>query len=82
MLLHRCIQLIARAACRVRWRTDNLEQPAQPRYMMTQADYRAMASEIRDLIPLLLHSESIVDLRLLAARYERLAHCLERWPAH
>ena len=44
---------------------------------MTEAHYRAMASEIRDLIPLLLHSESIADLRLLADRYERLAHYLE-----
>jgi hypothetical protein len=44
---------------------------------MTEADYRAMASEIRDLIPLVLHSESIADLRSLAARYERLAHYLE-----
>jgi hypothetical protein len=41
---------------------------------MTEADYRAMASEIRDLIPSLLHSESVADLRLLADRYERLAH--------
>ena len=47
---------------------------------MTEADYRAMASEIRDLIPLLLHSESVADLRLLADRYERLAHCLEVVP--
>ena len=43
---------------------------------MTEADYRAMASEIRDLIPLLLHPESIADLRSLADRYERLAHYL------
>ena len=43
---------------------------------MTEADYRAMASEIRDLIPLLLHSESVADLRLLADRYDRLAHSL------
>jgi len=49
---------------------------------MTGADYRSMASEIRDLIPLILHSESIADLRLLADRYERLAHCLEGYPAH
>lgn len=47
---------------------------------MTDADYRAMASEIRDLIPLLLHSESIADLRLLADRYERLAHYLQVEP--
>lgn len=44
---------------------------------MTEADYRAMASEIRDLIPLLLHSQSVADLRLLADRYERLAHTLK-----
>lgn len=47
---------------------------------MTEADYREMASEIRDLIPLLLHSESVADLRLLADRYERLAHYLEVIP--
>jgi len=47
---------------------------------MTDADYRAMASEIRDLIPLLLHSEAVADLRLLAVRYERLAHYLEEVP--
>lgn len=47
---------------------------------MTGADYREMASEVRDLIPLLLHSESIADLRLLADRYERLAHYLEVVP--
>ena len=47
---------------------------------MTEADYRSMASEIRDLIPLILHSESIADLRLLADRYERLAHSLEVTP--
>ena len=44
---------------------------------MTGANYREMASEIRDLIPLLLHPESVADLRLLADRYERLAHYLE-----
>ena len=44
---------------------------------MTGADYRAMASEIRDLIPLLLHAQSVADLRLLADRYERLAHDLQ-----
>ena len=44
---------------------------------MTGADYRAMASEIRGLIPLVLHFESVADLRLLADRYERLAHSLE-----
>ena len=47
---------------------------------MTEADYRAMASEIRDLIPLLLHSESVADLRLLADRYERLARYLQVEP--
>jgi hypothetical protein len=44
---------------------------------MTNADYRDMASEIRDLIPLLVRSQAVADLRLLAARYERLAHYLE-----
>jgi hypothetical protein len=44
---------------------------------MTEADYRAMASEIRDLIPLLLHSQSVADLRLLADYYDRQAHALE-----
>ena len=47
---------------------------------MTGADYRAMASEIRDLIPLLLHVQSVADLRLLADRYERVAHDLEAVP--
>jgi hypothetical protein len=47
---------------------------------MTEADYREMASEIRDLIPLLLHPESVADLRLLADRYERLAHHREGVP--
>jgi hypothetical protein len=37
-----------------------------------------MASEMRDLIPLLLHFESVADLRLLADRYDRLADYLER----
>jgi hypothetical protein len=44
---------------------------------MTDADYRDMASEIRDLIPLLVHSQAVADLRVLANRYERLAHYLE-----
>ncbi|MGO9946493.1 MAG: hypothetical protein ACLPWG_06570 [Steroidobacteraceae bacterium] len=44
---------------------------------MTDADYRDMANELRDLIPLLLHAQAVADLRLLADRYERLAHCLE-----
>jgi hypothetical protein len=44
---------------------------------MTKADYREMASEIRDLIPLLLHPRCVADLRLLADRYERLADYLE-----
>ena len=44
---------------------------------MTDADYRDMAREIRDLIPLLVHSQALADLRLLADRYERLAHYLE-----
>jgi hypothetical protein len=47
---------------------------------MTSVDYRAMASEIRDIIPSLLHSESVADLRLLADRYERVADYLEVTP--
>ena len=47
---------------------------------MTDADYRDMASEIRGLIPLLVHSQAVADLRLLADRYERLAHYLEVVP--
>ena len=47
---------------------------------MTDADYRDMASEIRDLIPLLIHPQAVADLRLLADRYERLAHYLEVVP--
>ena len=44
---------------------------------MTDADYRDMAREIRDLVPLLIHPQAVADLRLLADRYERLAHYLE-----
>ena len=44
---------------------------------MTETDYRAMASEIRDLIPLLMHAQAVADMRSLADRYERLAHYLE-----
>jgi hypothetical protein len=44
---------------------------------MTDADYRDMADEIRDLIPLLMHAQAVADLRLLADRYEKLAHYLE-----
>jgi len=47
---------------------------------MTDADYRAMAGEIRDLIPLLLHPQAVADLRLLADRYERLANYLNLAP--
>jgi hypothetical protein len=47
---------------------------------MTDADYREMASEIRGLIPLLLHAQTVADLRLLADRYERLAHALQVVP--
>jgi hypothetical protein len=36
-----------------------------------------MAAEIRDLVPLLLHSQTVEDLRTLAARYDRLADFLE-----
>jgi hypothetical protein len=48
--------------------------------LMTQADYRHMATEIRELIPLLVHPQAIADLRLLAARYEKLAEHLEATP--
>jgi hypothetical protein len=47
---------------------------------MTDADYRDMASEIRGLIPLLIHPQAVADLRLLADRYERLAEYLEAAP--
>lgn len=47
---------------------------------MTPSDYRYMATEIRDLIPLLLHPQAVADLRLLADRYERLAEYLEEVP--
>ena len=47
---------------------------------MTAADYRDMARDIRDLIPLLLHAQAIADLRLLADRYERLACYLDVVP--
>ena len=47
---------------------------------MTAAGYRVMASEVRDLVPLLIHPEAAADLRLLADRYERLAQRLEVAP--
>lgn len=47
---------------------------------MTAADYRYMATEIRDLIPLIVHPRAVADLRLLADRYESLAHALEATP--
>jgi hypothetical protein len=47
---------------------------------MTDSDYREMAREIRDLVPLLLHSQAVADLRLLADRYERLAQYFEVAP--
>jgi hypothetical protein len=47
---------------------------------MTYAYYRDMASEIRDLIPLLMHPEAVADLRLLADRYERVAEYLQLVP--
>ena len=47
---------------------------------MTVTDYRYMAREFRDLIPLLVHPQAVADLRLLADRYERLAHYLEAHP--
>jgi hypothetical protein len=47
---------------------------------MNAAGYRDMATEIRDLIPLLVHPQAVADLRLLAERYEKLAHYLEIAP--
>lgn len=47
---------------------------------MTGVEYRYMATEIRELIPLLVHPEAAADLRLLADRYERLAQYLEVAP--
>ncbi len=47
---------------------------------MTGREYRYMACEIRDLIPLLLHPRAVADLRLLADRYDRLAEYLEVEP--
>ena len=48
---------------------------------MTDADYRDMASEVRDLVPLLVHPQAVADLRLLADRYQRLAQYLEVTPS-
>jgi hypothetical protein len=47
---------------------------------VTNADYRYMATEIRDVIPLIVHPQAVADLRLLADRYERLAHYLDGRP--
>jgi hypothetical protein len=47
---------------------------------MTNLDYRDMANEIRDLVPLLIHPQAVADLRLLADHYERLARYLEVLP--
>ena len=47
---------------------------------LTDADYRDMASEIRDLIPLLMHSQTVADFRLLAGRDETQADCFEEAP--
>lgn len=44
---------------------------------MTAAGYRDMAQEIRDLIPLLIHPQTVADLRSLVDRYEKLAHYLD-----
>ena len=44
---------------------------------MTAAGYRVMASEVRDLVPLLIHPQAAADIRLLADWYERLARCLD-----
>jgi hypothetical protein len=42
--------------------------------------YREMANEIRAVIPMLISTEAVMDLRLLALRYERLAKHLEGSP--
>ena len=47
---------------------------------MTNLDYRDMANEIRDLVPLLIHPQAVADLRSLADHYERLARYLEVLP--
>jgi len=47
---------------------------------MTDADYRCMAREIRELLPLLVHPQAVADLRLLADHYDRLAEYLEVAP--
>jgi hypothetical protein len=47
---------------------------------MTDMDYRDMANEIRALVPLLIHSQAVTDLRSLADRYERLARDFEVLP--
>ncbi len=44
---------------------------------MTSADYRDMAREIRDLISLALHPQTVADLRALANNYEKLAQYFE-----
>jgi hypothetical protein len=47
---------------------------------MTVLEYREMANEIRELVPLLIHPQAVADLRSLADRYERLARYLEVVP--
>jgi hypothetical protein len=42
--------------------------------------YRQIATEIRALFPLMKYPEALEELRLLAARYERLAKYLKRGP--
>ena len=44
---------------------------------MTDADYREMPGESRALVPKLTHAQAIAALRLLADRYERVAHYLK-----
>jgi hypothetical protein len=43
--------------------------------------YREIATEIRALFPMLKNPETREELRLLAARYERLAKYLKKAPA-
>jgi hypothetical protein len=43
--------------------------------------YREISTEIRALFPMLKHPETREELRLLAARYEKLAKYLKKVPA-
>lgn len=72
-----------------RWVAAHLESHAGFRLLgrestMTNVErkrYREIATEIRALFPMLKYPEALEELRLLAARYERLAKYLKRAPA-